>query len=91
MHRTYNIAILLIRFFGFSGVVFGLMWLGYIVVVLCLHVFQAPSSVTLPIWENIVQQNLSGPIWLATGVIVLRNSQQLAVFLTKFIKPDEDS
>ncbi|OGB26692.1 MAG: hypothetical protein A3I66_03920 [Burkholderiales bacterium RIFCSPLOWO2_02_FULL_57_36] len=90
MHRAYNNALVLIRFFGLVGIIFGLMWFANVAAASLLSAVRAPEWLRLALWEGIVQQQLSGPIWFIAGLIILKNSEELTEFLVKATKQDGD-
>ncbi len=83
MDRPYNIALILIRFFGFIGVAFGVMWLVNVIATLAVHLLGAPDWLTEPLWHMASQALLSGPIWALTGLLILKYSGKLAAFVAR--------
>ena len=88
--KSYNIALVLIRFFGLIGLVFGAMWLVNLVLASCLTASGMPEWIMSSIWGYTAQGFLSGPIWLVTGIVLLRFSRRLAGFLTEDIEGHGD-
>jgi hypothetical protein len=81
MDRSYNTALVLIRFLGFVSVLMGAMWLVNIAATLAIDVFGAPEWVTRSLWQMASQAFLSGPIWALAGLLILRYSRKLASFV----------
>ena len=86
MINHHNISLVLIRFLGLIGLLFGVMWLVNLVLAFCLTVGRIPEWIMTSIWGYTVQGFLSGPIWLVTGIMLLKFSHRLARFLTKGIE-----
>ena len=83
MRRSYNTSLLLIRFFGLIGVIMGVMWLVILVATFALRAFGAPDWIIKPLWYVASQGLLSGPIWAAAGIAVLKYSADLARFVAR--------
>jgi len=83
MNKSYNIALVLIRFFGLAATLMGIMWLVNIAATFTITLLGAPDSMTRPLWHIASQGVLSGPIWGITGVAVLRFSRRLANFVAQ--------
>jgi hypothetical protein len=83
MGRSYNTSLVLIRFFGLIGVVMGIMWLVNLVATFALRAFGAPDWLINPLWYVASQGLLSGPIWAAAGIVVLKYSVDLARFVAR--------
>lgn len=83
MSRSYNTALVLIRFFGLAGVLMGIMWLVNLVATFAVDLLGAPDWVTKPLWYMASQAFLSGPIWAVAGILVLCYSKRLAAFVAR--------
>ncbi len=83
MDKPYNVALVLIRFFGLVGLLFGVMWLINLAATLAVQLFGAPDWLTKPLWYMASQALLSGPIWALAGILVLRYSARLAAFVAR--------
>jgi len=88
VQRTYDIALVLIRWLGLIAVIFGIMWAVNIVAAIILVVIRAPDWLLNPIWSYTAQGLLSGPIWLIVGIVILIKSERLAAFVIKHAKDD---
>lgn len=89
MTKPNIVALVLVRFLGLVGLLFGVLWLANLLLAVVISAAGAPEWVTTAIWGYAAQGILSGPLWFVAGLLLLRLSGPLSQFVAKGTQSDE--
>lgn len=84
MNRSYNTALILLRFFGVACIAMGLMGLVFVGITYILGISGAPRWIIEHVWPYAAQSLVGSPLYLLLGAIVLGLSRRLARLVSKF-------
>ena len=88
MHKSNIIAVVLVRFLGLVGLLFGVLWFANLLLAAVISAAGAPEWVTTAFRDYTVQGILCGPLWFVSGLLLLRLSGPLSQFVAKGTQND---
>ncbi|RZJ15847.1 MAG: hypothetical protein EON50_00115 [Acidovorax sp.] len=82
------LALVLVRFLGLIGLLFGILWFATLLLAGVISAVGVPEWVTTAIWGYTAHGFLSGPLWFAAGMLLLKMSGPLSQFVAKGTQND---
>jgi hypothetical protein len=83
MRRSYNNGLVLLRFVGVFAILVGTFGIAYAALMLALRLFGLEGELMGSLWSEALRSFVTGPIWVACGLITLKLSPGLASWISR--------